>query len=63
VSYKTFEGWKYEVDRLFRVHTLCAWESLSGKAEQLKTAFDEGTDPKTFVDEYIKKHGLSDCKS
>lgn len=61
MSYATFEEWKYEVDRQFRIRTFCSCVELSVEVEPMKDAYKDGKAPTSFVTRWMKDYGLTDC--
>jgi hypothetical protein len=61
LAYDKFEEWKYEVDRQFRIRTLCTCIKLRVDAKAMTDAFTSGKSPVSFVTRWIKKYRLTDC--
>jgi len=57
---RSYEEWKYEVDRQFKLRTHCSWAELSGDEEPLQRAYDRNQKPQEFVVWWIEKYGLTD---
>lgn len=54
----TFHDWVQRVEFLCVSHLACSWNDLCGEAEPLRSAYDAGEAPMTFVHAWAEKYDL-----